>query len=470
MKSFFLFLKLILIDISLVIGFEESECCFEKEVGNSRYFLVDEEDTSAYHCESTCVYEKDSEAGSRYCFKTGREPFYCVNEHAPVQTRALTTENATPALTSEKTTLELTTTKTTPASTTEKSTPAKKATTSMSTEKSSLFKTRPEVSTGQTTQPKSTKLPSAISKKALFIATGADTSRISSVEVLTEGADGMYTPSGCSGIADFPVATSSATGGILNGVPHVCVGFSADSHRECFGFGGDGSWKNEFNLTNALWEWGSSVVFKDWDEHEEAWWIIGGQPNGDETEVWGGFPPSEISNNEIRLPKIINQPCIVKISDQEAFVTAKPKLVPADTMLAWIYNIQSNTWTELPNTLQKRSGPSCGYIQTDSGRFVVLAGGLSLSSTEILDLSTLIWSTGPDLGIDIFGGSMVSMYDDELILIGGYSGGALDEIRRMDSSMSSWDVVGALSTPRFNAVALPVPMELLSPFCPSTAD
>ena len=101
------------------------------------------------------------------------------------------------------------------------------------------------------------------------------------------------------------------------------------------------------------------MVIKDWDEYEEAWWIIDAQPNVDETEVWGGLPPSEISNNEIRLPKIINQPCIVKISDQEAFVTAKPKLAPADTMLAWIYNIQSNTWTELPNTLDKQIYLAC---------------------------------------------------------------------------------------------------------------
>ena len=33
-----------------------------RKFGENFYFLVDEEDTSEYHCESNCVYEKDSES------------------------------------------------------------------------------------------------------------------------------------------------------------------------------------------------------------------------------------------------------------------------------------------------------------------------------------------------------------------------------------------------------------------------
>ena len=61
---------------------------------------------------------------------------------------------------------------------------------------------------------------------------------------------------------------------------------------------------------------------------------------------------------------------------------------------------------------------------------------------------------------------MVSVHDDaQLILIGGYDGTASPDIRRMDSSMSSWDTVGQLSTPRFNAVVLAAPFEDLPPLC-----
>ena len=151
---------------------------------------------------------------------------------------------------------------------------------------------------------------------------------------------------------------------------------------------------------------------------------------------------------------------MAKINDHEAFVSAKPKFVPADTNLAWIFNIQSNTWTPLPNTLEKRSGPSCGYFQTDSGRFVVLAGGLFSSTTEIFNLDTETWTRGPDIGTELFGGSMVSVDGDELLLVGGYNGAALADIRRMDSSLSSWDIVGQLSTPRFNAVTMAAPISL----------
>ena len=33
-----------------------------RKFGENFYFLVDEEDTSEHHCESNCVYEKDSES------------------------------------------------------------------------------------------------------------------------------------------------------------------------------------------------------------------------------------------------------------------------------------------------------------------------------------------------------------------------------------------------------------------------
>ena len=302
----------------------------------------------------------------------------------------------------------------------------------------------------------------------MLIATGDGTSTLDSVEIFGEGVDGNFTPvEECSGIPNFPFATSSATGAMLNDRPHICVGYSKDGEGsgECFGLETSGSWTNTFDLKNALTQWGASALFHDWSGNEDAWWIVGGQPDGVGTEVWGGSPPKEISEDGIKLPKVINRPCIAKISNDEVFVVASPKFEVSDTLQAWIYNIQTNTWTELPPTLDKRSGASCGYIQSDLGRFVVVAGGLKTSTTEILNLATMSWNWGPDIGSNAFGASMISTRNGELLLIGGYDQEALSAIRRLNSRLSSWDVVGQLATPRFNAVVLDVPYEVLSRLC-----
>ena len=98
------------------------------------------------------------------------------------------------------------------------------------------------------------------------------------------------------------------------------------------------------------------------------------------------------------------------------------------------------------------SGPACG----------LLAGGYRISTTEILNLESKTWTIGPDIGTDLYGGSMVSVSDgEELLLIGGYSNKALTQILRLNSSMVSWEPAGSLKDARFNAVATAVPQSNL---------
>jgi hypothetical protein len=137
--------------------------------------------------------------------------------------------------------------------------------------------------------------------------------------------------------------------------------------------------------------------------------------------------------------------------------------------MAWTYKLSSNTWTRVTDTLEQRDGPACGYIKNTAGRFVVLAGGRKSSTTEIFDLSTNTWTTGPNLGEDIQKGRMVSVNNgEEVLLIGGYNGkkgNALTAIRRMGSSMNSWKTVGNLGTARFDHVAFVVSTGNLPPLC-----
>merc|ERR1719167_1266504 len=58
-----------------------SKCCRKKKVGSFSYTLFGFNDTSSFGCADNCVYSKDNEANSRYCFSTegdGLEPDSCI--------------------------------------------------------------------------------------------------------------------------------------------------------------------------------------------------------------------------------------------------------------------------------------------------------------------------------------------------------------------------------------------------------
>ena len=54
-----------------------SKCCSRKLVGGVEYDLVKEGDTSAYQCNSNCIYEKKDEKGQIFCFAAGELKVQC---------------------------------------------------------------------------------------------------------------------------------------------------------------------------------------------------------------------------------------------------------------------------------------------------------------------------------------------------------------------------------------------------------
>jgi hypothetical protein len=63
------------------ICYKKSDCCYEKQVGNVTYTLVDKSNTTvAYNCLDGCIYEEKNVAGSRVCFRTGHLPVTCLKE------------------------------------------------------------------------------------------------------------------------------------------------------------------------------------------------------------------------------------------------------------------------------------------------------------------------------------------------------------------------------------------------------
>ena len=55
-----------------------SPCCSSKRVGDVSYKLLSESDTSAYGCQSSCIYESADEPGKKYCFKSGNLTSTCL--------------------------------------------------------------------------------------------------------------------------------------------------------------------------------------------------------------------------------------------------------------------------------------------------------------------------------------------------------------------------------------------------------
>ena len=80
-------------------------------------------------------------------------------------------------------------------------------------------------------------------------------------------------------------------------------------------------------------------------------------------------------------------------------------------------------------------------------------------------MDTLKWQEGPGLGDKISGAEMVSV-PGELVLLGGKGEEQIHQgIWAMNSSMSSWDMVGQLSTKRHNSVAMTLHAGNLPPLC-----
>ncbi len=80
---------------------------------------------------------------------------------------------------------------------------------------------------------------------------------------------------------------------------------------------------------------------------------------------------------------------------------------------------------------------------TPGGNNVIISGGSNqngfLSSTEILDLNTGIWSMGPDIPLPIYGATMLEHPGSGVVLVGGVANGFFQQkIFHLSSSTGAW--------------------------------
>merc|ERR1719320_1626443 len=76
-----IFLVLAIFHAVPVLGEEGTDCCTSKTVGTYAYTLLEAESApDILGCQSPCVYQRDGEPGSRYCFKKGDLAVTCKQE------------------------------------------------------------------------------------------------------------------------------------------------------------------------------------------------------------------------------------------------------------------------------------------------------------------------------------------------------------------------------------------------------
>merc|ERR1719317_687730 len=80
-QVFTIFFVLAVFPAGFVLSEEKSDCCMSKTVGDHAYTLI-ENNASAITmgCNSPCVYQRDEDPGTRFCFKTGGEPVTCMDD------------------------------------------------------------------------------------------------------------------------------------------------------------------------------------------------------------------------------------------------------------------------------------------------------------------------------------------------------------------------------------------------------
>ena len=58
-----------------------------------------------------------------------------------------------------------------------------------------------------------------------------------------------------------------------------------------------------------------------------------------------------------------------------------------------MYSLEYEEWTEMPSMSKKRVQHSCAQLGTN----IYVLGGIGLMSTEIFDLNTNTWTSGPNM-------------------------------------------------------------------------
>merc|ERR1719328_343711 len=168
----------------------------------------------------------------------------------------------------------------------------------------------------------------------------------------------------------------------------------------------------------------------------------------------------------MELEKTIDGHCSMMINATTAFITEG--YTGSYSRETYFVDVQNWKLTKGPQMEEARGHHGCALFRHNDKNYAVVAGGYSLSSTEILDLDsgTLEWTKGPELPIKMSNFPLVST-SQGIMAVGGYdytNGRYKDEILQLicqdgqDPNQCQWrEYPKKLDVARYGHVVIPLP-------------
>jgi hypothetical protein len=151
----------------------------------------------------------------------------------------------------------------------------------------------------------------------------------------------------------------------------------------------------------------------------------------------------------VNLPERLFGHCLVKINSSHVFL-AGGSAAGRESEAAYLFS-DSAGFVRIANMSMPRRFHSCAL---SAGGLVIVAGGMiinkdgALNSTEIFNLSTSTWGTGPDLPAATFGAAMISDNAGTFFMGGFQRRETIHKLQGSGLFSSSWIEVGTMSRGR----------------------
>ena len=231
----------------------------------------------------------------------------------------------------------------------------------------------------------------------------------------------------------LPTSSSLGTGIVVNGTILLCDGYTSSGSRECYELTPDQGIQARPPLDIPI---GGHSVFvpRQPSPSPNAWWLVSNTQGGTKTIKEAYFPPGS-SNlaagawvEEHPLPEPLNIVCFMTFSVTAynwtwtvIFLSGVPTTSASTGNKNWIKYIGptpggDSAWTELPQSLEKRLGGSCGVLRqfnsihtdADNSTVIVMAGGLRSSTSEYLRIPFVSLSTACSRAQDSYRSCLVN--------------------------------------------------------------
>ena len=223
----------------------------------------------------------------------------------------------------------------------------------------------------------------------ILVATGYPSTQAKKVEVID-----LVSPSKSCTLSDFPIRLDYAIGAFTPLGPTLCSGENPDTSSrigDCFTLksnGGNFLHSSDVSL-NTPRQSASGIV-----SNLSELIISGGYDNGNNNMNSGEIIKFDQNNvDDFVLKEKIRGHCSVLVNSSTAMILGG---YDGSSSVKSTYFLNLNTFkvTDGPKMQERRSWFGCAVFEHNKQKFVIAAGGVSLKSTEILNLDTEIWTTG----------------------------------------------------------------------------